>query len=395
MVSKWWGAGLIAVLGVVWLVLAEMPTGTSATAQVPRAGTTGPVAPRAGGQTARQNVVGPRAPVLRRESAVHDPAQAVPGGAANGATAPSAAPKAGESAPSGTGRATERPAQGAHPARALAEEALAAAASQRQAGDDAGAEATLRDALQRAKSAAEAARIGLFLAPFVKDLAERRELLSAALLENVVFGPEFDGVGQQLAEINRSPGASLQPLLQAETYTVASGDSLWKLCNKTFPSKLGVTAEIGLVRLINGLGKDSLRVGQKLVVPRNQLGIRVCMGAHGLALFLDDHAVAAYRVGLGRENRTPRGSFVIRDKQENPAWFNNGRTIPFGDPENVLGTRWMGFEDKPGASGFGIHGTADPDSIGGDESMGCVRMRNEQVEELFDLVPRGTTVVIG
>ena len=58
------------------------------------------------------------------------------------------------------------------------------------------------------------------------------------------------------------------------------------------------------------------------------------------------------------------------------SWFLNsakkidddqGRAIPFGDPENILGTRWMGFENSPGARGYGIHGTARPETIGRDE----------------------------
>jgi lipoprotein-anchoring transpeptidase ErfK/SrfK len=104
--------------------------------------------------------------------------------------------------------------------------------------------------------------------------------------------------------------------------------------------------------------------------------------------------LAAYRVGLGKDGRTPRGSFTIEVKQENPVWWKDGQAIPFGDPENVLGTRWMGFEDRPGTSGYGIHGTTEPETIGLNRSMGCVRMRNEEVQELFDFVPRGTSVEI-
>ena len=88
------------------------------------------------------------------------------------------------------------------------------------------------------------------------------------------------------------------------------------------------------------------------------------------------------------------GELIVEVKQENPDWYSQGRRVPFGDPENVLGTRWMGFEDSPGAMGYGIHGTDAPESIGKDESMGCVRMRNHEVEELFEVVPRGTVVSI-
>jgi lipoprotein-anchoring transpeptidase ErfK/SrfK len=115
---------------------------------------------------------------------------------------------------------------------------------------------------------------------------------------------------------------------------------------------------------------------------------------HGLVAYLGNVALVSYRVGLGKQNRTPTGDFTIQVKQENPSWWKDGAVVPYGDPENVLGTRWMGFENRPGTSGYGIHGTDVPSSIGKDMSMGCVRMRNEEVQELFDFVPRGTLVTI-
>ncbi|MFQ5787157.1 MAG: L,D-transpeptidase, partial [Thermodesulfobacteriota bacterium] len=66
----------------------------------------------------------------------------------------------------------------------------------------------------------------------------------------------------------------------------------------------------------------------------------------------------------------------------------------FGDPKNVLGTRWIGFEDKEGLYGYGIHGTTEPDSIGKEMSNGCIRLTNEDVEELFNYVKAKTKVVI-
>jgi len=57
---------------------------------------------------------------------------------------------------------------------------------------------------------------------------------------------------------------------------------------------------------------------------------------------------------------------------------------------SVLGTRWMGLS-KPR---YGIHGTPAPWTIGTMASLGCVRMYNHNVEELFPQVPMGTTVEI-
>ena len=55
---------------------------------------------------------------------------------------------------------------------------------------------------------------------------------------------------------------------------------------------------------------------------------------------------------------------------------------------NPLGTRWLGLSRK----GYGIHGTNQPRSIGWRASHGCIRMRNPDIEELFELVRAGDVV---
>ncbi|KGE16493.1 hypothetical protein PWYN_17320 [Paenibacillus wynnii] len=86
-----------------------------------------------------------------------------------------------------------------------------------------------------------------------------------------------------------------------------------------------------------------------------------------------------YEVGLGG-NKTPEGSFVISDKVVNPNGHDNGE----------FGSRGLQLSD----SNYAIHGTNEPESVGKDESLGCIRMKREDVEELFALVPRGTKVQI-
>jgi lipoprotein-anchoring transpeptidase ErfK/SrfK len=107
--------------------------------------------------------------------------------------------------------------------------------------------------------------------------------------------------------------------------------------------------------------------------------------------------IKRYVVGLGVNGKTPIGTFRTVVHQTNPDWTPpGGGIIKFGDPRNVLGTRWMSIQDpaRSEIQGFGIHGTPLRDSIGADTSNGCVRMLNEEVEELFMLIPRGTEVVI-
>jgi lipoprotein-anchoring transpeptidase ErfK/SrfK len=95
-------------------------------------------------------------------------------------------------------------------------------------------------------------------------------------------------------------------------------------------------------------------------------------------------------VGTGAYDRTPIGTFEIVDKVVDPVWWKGSRAIPFGDPENILGTRWMSIN----VPGFGLHGTWDDSTVGSSSSAGCVRMRNADIEEVFDIVPVGTKVVI-
>ncbi len=98
---------------------------------------------------------------------------------------------------------------------------------------------------------------------------------------------------------------------------------------------------------------------------------------HTLSLYVDNEFYKTYPVAVGRVNRpTPKGIFKIVNKSLNP-----------GGP---YGSRWMGLSKKR----YGIHGTNDPSSIGKDISKGCIRMYNEDVTQLYDLVPIGTVVEI-
>ncbi len=96
---------------------------------------------------------------------------------------------------------------------------------------------------------------------------------------------------------------------------------------------------------------------------------------------------------------TPVGEWSLYQKRENPTWYNPaldgwGAGLPAvvpGGPGNPMGTRAL-YITAPGL--IRIHGTTSPDSIGRYASHGCIRMHNEQVEELYDLVPVGTRVII-
>ena len=99
---------------------------------------------------------------------------------------------------------------------------------------------------------------------------------------------------------------------------------------------------------------------------------------------------------IGRPGEdTPTGEFEVRNKLENPPWMKEGQEpIPFGDPRNPLGTRWIGWSRGGVKTSYGFHGTRDPQSIGTAASDGCIRLLNEDVERLFQVLPEGAPITV-
>ena len=107
-----------------------------------------------------------------------------------------------------------------------------------------------------------------------------------------------------------------------------------------------------------------------------------------VVLFEGDRVLRIYDVAVGKSSTpTPQGKFAIINRVPNPTYYApSGSVAPGG--HNPLGSRWMGLSAK----GYGIHGTNVPSSIGKAASHGCVRMRKQDLEELFEMVTVGTTV---
>jgi len=107
-----------------------------------------------------------------------------------------------------------------------------------------------------------------------------------------------------------------------------------------------------------------------------------------LALVESGRVLKVYPTAVGTSiTPTPNGCYRIIQRIPNPTWYTKGRVVPPGK-SNPLGTRWLGLSVK----GYGIHGTNSPSSVGHNASHGCIRMRNHDVEELFELVAIGDEV---
>jgi len=145
-----------------------------------------------------------------------------------------------------------------------------------------------------------------------------------------------------------------------------------------------------LARTLRLISTFAVAVAAAVAEERQCPGCRIVVSIpdHTLALLDGDRVLHTWPIATGKESTpSPQGDFRIVNRVRNPVWYGPHQVTPPGS-HNPLGTRWMGLS----ARGYGIHGTNDPRSIGRSASHGCIRMRNQDVEELFDMVPVGVSV---
>ena len=220
------------------------------------------------------------------------------------------------------------------------------------------------------------------------SLEKNHEILKAKdilqdLMVNYSDYEAIETIQKKLEDINIEIIYSNSQSPKTVLYEIQSGDTLGKLAKK-----YGTTVE--LIKKKNNLNNNVIRLGQKIYIWSGSLNIFVDKSQNILMLKDADQIIKVYSVATGANNITPVGTFKITSKLVDPVWFKAGAVIPPESPQNVLGSRWMGFD----LAGYGIHGTIEPDNMGQQVTAGCVRMRNEDVEQLYDLVPVGTSVTI-
>ena len=109
----------------------------------------------------------------------------------------------------------------------------------------------------------------------------------------------------------------------------------------------------------------------------------------------EDKVLMSYPVAIGKKGwETPTGNFKVIQMVKDPVWQNpwNGKIVP-ASPKGPIGERWIGFWSD-GKNTIGFHGTPTVKSLGTAASHGCVRMRNEDVKVLFEVVTPGLPVVV-
>ncbi|MAY75606.1 MAG: hypothetical protein CMJ31_13005 [Phycisphaerae bacterium] len=239
------------------------------------------------------------------------------------------------------------------------------------------------------------------------DPLAARELLSVGLRDNSLTAMDRSRIRMKLSELNEklvfgpvaTPGDPI-----TESYTVRSGDRL-----STIAARRELATHWRLIQRVNGLANPNvIRVGQSLKLVRGPFHAIVDKSDYRLDLYHgppDDPSrwlfIRSFTVGLGEQGSTPTGRFKVRldSKLENPAWVNPrnpSERYDGDDPRNPIGEFWIGLDgegEDAVYTGYGIHGTIAPDSIGKQESMGCVRLLPDDIALMYECLVEGISRV--
>jgi lipoprotein-anchoring transpeptidase ErfK/SrfK len=179
-------------------------------------------------------------------------------------------------------------------------------------------------------------------------------------------------------------------------YQVQQGDHLERIAKK-----YKVPYEI--LMQINGIDRpELLQAGQRIKVIEGPFNVVIYKSNFTMDLYLQNKYIKTYRVGLGKvEYETPSGRWQVESggKLVKPTWTDpdTGKTYVGNNPDYPLGSRWIAIEGIDDATrprtGFAIHGTKDPESIGTRSSRGCIRLYNGDVVEVYNLLYGGISEV--
>ncbi len=231
-------------------------------------------------------------------------------------------------------------------------------------------------------------------------------ILNEVLQDGGIGNAERSQLRARLTEINQELIFSATVVAgdpMTDTYEIVRGDRLSKL-----PGKLGLAVDWRLLQRVNAIpDPNKIRLGQKIKLVRGPFHAVVDKSDYRLDLYAgppeEEGAwvyIRSFRVGLGEGDSTPTGNFVVKRQSKliNPHWVNprTGERFAADNPENPIGERWIGIEGL-GAdavkTGYGLHGTIEPSSIGQQKSMGCVRMHGSDVELVYEVLVEGISRV--
>lgn len=141
---------------------------------------------------------------------------------------------------------------------------------------------------------------------------------------------------------------------------------------------------------------EMLKSGEMIKVIHGPFHAKVYRSTFTMDIYLQNTYVCSFPVGLGQDGKeTPTGIWSVKQggKMIKPPWSDpetGGKLLNYGDPGYALGSRWIALDGLRGEAkdrtGFGIHGTIEPETIGTKSSKGCIRLHNGDVIKVYNLL---------
>lgn len=236
------------------------------------------------------------------------------------------------------------------------------------------------------------------------DLLAARRSFNAALVSGKLSEAEAASTKAKLAELNQTIVFSTRRFPDdpfGGTYMVQNGDALQKIARAH-----AISWEL-LGRMNDISDPRKLRAGRAIKIINGPFHAVVSKSKFEMDIWLNEPTsadamyITTFKVGLGKESGTPIGAWLVTPggKQKNPKFWGAGDLPPMeaDDPKNPLGEFWLaltGIEGPAeGKEGYGIHGTIDPTSIGKNASLGCIRLKNEDIAMVYELLVDGKSKV--
>lgn len=176
-------------------------------------------------------------------------------------------------------------------------------------------------------------------------------------------------------------------------HNVKAGDTVGRLARRARISE-------PLLADINNLpNRYMIREGSRLKIIEGPFHAAIIKHDHEMHVYLQGLYLRTMSVALGENGSTPTGTWRVANQLANPGWTDprTGKRWHPDDPANPIGEYWIGLEgidgEAAGQAGYGIHGTIEPDTIGKDVSMGCIRLGTADIAWAYKLLLPNQSIV--
>lgn len=256
--------------------------------------------------------------------------------------------------------------------------------------------ATLGNAAQRIQQAN-----AMIASDPIRARVELTRLLDSNALSATERMQAYTGINNLASSLFFSPNI-VPGDIASQSYVVKKGDSFVRITNR---EKLAI--DWRFIQRINQIASEkALRADMRLKLAHGPFDGEVIKADYRFNIYAGTGSerimVASFPCGVGTNDSTPVGTFKVRtgSKLIDPEWSNprTGEKFKSNDPKNPIGERWIGLQgttpETAKFTGYGIHGTVEPQSIGKQMSMGCVRLGDTEVQVVYELISESSTIVI-